>query len=81
MLGSDCDEYAVIEFVYNGECHKFTSGYGGTGNPKIGDRVTVYYDPETSLSEYYSFSNRWVFTLGSLGFAVFFGLITYAGLK
>lgn len=58
-----------IEFNHDGSLHTFTSEYGGSGIPKVGDPVQVIYDPITLKAEHFSHRNRWIFTIvpGALG--------------
>jgi len=74
---SDDGPYPEIEFSWRGSAHKFISGYGGSGLPRIGSEVDIFYDPATGNAEYLSFTNRWLGTFIPVIFSVMFFWVTF----
>ena len=74
---SDDGPYPEIEFSWNGSAHKFISGYGGSGIPRVGSEVDILFDPASGNAEYLSFTNRWLFTLIPIIFSALFLWMTF----
>ena len=67
--------YPEIEFSHEGGTKTFVSKYGGTGCPAIGEEVRLIYTPDNLEAEHYTWSNRWLLTIGPVGLAAFFILL------
>ena len=74
---SDDGPYPEIEFPWKGSPHRFISGYGGSGLPRIGSEVDVLYDPTTGNAEYLSLTNRWLGTAIPLIFSAMFFWVSF----
>lgn len=74
---SDDGPYPEIAFSWRGSAHKFVSGYGGSGLPRIGSEVDVLYDPATGNAEYLSITNRWLGTILPAIFSAMFSWVTF----
>jgi hypothetical protein len=81
LQGSEGDEHPRISFCQDGKIQEFTSDYGGTGCPRVGDLVTVLFDPVTQKAEHFTTSNRVLFTIAPLAFGILFSVIGLAGIK
>jgi hypothetical protein len=55
-----------IEYTINGTTKRFVSGYGGSNIKTAGDPVAVIVNLTTGQAEHYSWSNRWVLTIGPI---------------
>lgn len=78
--GPENDEHAIISFLHDGEIHEFTSEYGGSGCPKVGEMVKVLYHPETMSAEHLNSGNRLLFTIAPLFFGIIFCALGIAGI-
>lgn len=61
----------LIEYQIEGVAQSFLSFYGGTHVPHINSEVVVWYDPVSLQAEWYSITNRWLFTIVPGVFCIF----------
>ena len=81
LQGPEGDEHPRISFSHDGRVQEFTSDYGGTGCPRVGDSVTVIFDPVSLKAEHFSTGNRILFTIAPVVFGLLFSAIGVAGIE
>lgn len=61
-----------IEYETEAGTRRFVSLYGGTCIPHVGAEVIVWHAPDCLKAEWFTITNRWLFTIVPAALCVFF---------